>query len=81
MKENIEQLAEAAGFCFWKDEHWGPGPGKVDWSVDYADELEKFAELLIKECANAARDYAQHFTDDDTALFLRKQILEYFNND
>jgi hypothetical protein len=79
MKEKITELAEQAGFPFWEDESWGPGPGRIDWSSDCTGELEKFAELLIEECADLARDFAQHFTDDDSARFLRSQIMDHFN--
>jgi hypothetical protein len=52
MNKNLEKLAEQAGFIFWtEEEDWGPGPGNIDWSADYAVELEKFAELIIQECA------------------------------
>jgi hypothetical protein len=50
MNERIKKLAEQAGFCMWKDEPWNPGD-VIDWSSRYDNELEKFAELIVKECA------------------------------
>lgn len=52
MNKKLQELADQAGFIFWtEEEDWGPGPGNIDWSADYAVELEKFAELIVRECA------------------------------
>ena len=52
MDKKITKLAKKAGFIFWtKNEDWGPGPGHIDWSSNYDEEFEKFAKLLVKECA------------------------------
>ena len=50
MNEKIKQLAEKAGFYLWENEPWKPEGAVVDWSCDYDSELEKFAELIIREC-------------------------------
>ena len=50
MNEQIKKLANQAGFVLWKNESWNPGD-TVDWSCRYDDELEKFAELIVRECA------------------------------
>lgn len=49
MNARIKEIAAAAGFVFWKDESWNTNGQLIDWSCDYDKELEKFAELLIKE--------------------------------
>jgi hypothetical protein len=49
MNDKIRELLKESGFCFWADEPWGPGAGKVDWNCDYTKEFEKFVELLVKE--------------------------------
>lgn len=59
MNERIKKLAEQAGFCMWKDEPWNPGD-VIDWSSRYDNELEKFAELIIKDCDQYARRYWEH---------------------
>ena len=46
MNERIRELTEQAGFVLWD--------GAVDWASNYDDELEKFAELIVRECANVA---------------------------
>jgi len=55
MNERIKELAERAGFVLWGDESWNPGE-VIDWSSRYDDELEKFAELIVRECADIAYD-------------------------
>ena len=55
MNEQIKKLANQAGFVLWKNESWNPGD-TVDWSCRYDDELEKFAELIVKECVVICRD-------------------------
>jgi len=54
MNNKIKQLAKDAGFCFWESESWGPGPDNIDWSSNYQQEFNLFAEMMIKECANIA---------------------------
>ena len=63
MNERIKQLAEQAGFVLWRDESWNPGD-VIDWSCRYDDEFKKFAELIVKECAEIA-DTAAPFISSD----------------
>ena len=51
MNERLKDLAEQAGFVLWQDEPWRP-TDVIDWSSRYDDELKKFAELIVRECAN-----------------------------
>ena len=53
MNERIKKLAEQAGFCMWTDEEWNPGD-VIDWGCRYDKEFEKFAKLIVKECAEVA---------------------------
>ena len=56
MNERIRQLAEQAGFIrFSPDED---PYTLIDWSCDYTEELEKFAELIVKECVKVMYDNA-----------------------
>jgi hypothetical protein len=50
MNKRIEELAKQAGFCFWTDESWKPEGATIDWSCNYDDQLQKFAELVVKDC-------------------------------
>jgi hypothetical protein len=52
MNDKVKQLAERAGFVFWNNEEWKPQGETIDWSCSYDKELEKFAELIIKECCD-----------------------------
>ncbi len=48
--KKIKELAEKAGFVYWRDEPWGPGPEHIDWSCMYDEEFAKYTELLVQEC-------------------------------
>jgi len=49
MNKRTQELAEQAGFVFWGNESWGPGPGHVDWSCNYDEEFDKLDQLLREE--------------------------------
>jgi hypothetical protein len=53
LNERIRGLAEQAGFVMWGDESYNSGD-VIDWSSSYDNELKKFAELIVKECADVA---------------------------
>lgn len=50
MNELTRRIAKQAGFEYIKDEGIG-------WAGNHNNSLPKFAELLIKECANIAYHY------------------------
>ena len=45
MNKRIRELAEQAGFQYIKDE-------RIGWAGNYNASLPKFAELIVRECAN-----------------------------
>ena len=49
MKDYIKDLAKEAGFSIWENESWGPGPGNIDWSSNYDNELQTLVDLLIQK--------------------------------
>ena len=63
MNERIEQLAEQAGAKIHKEQ-----TRSGDW-VDFSNyagfDHEKFAELIIRECADAIREDAKRFPVTD----------------
>ena len=63
MNNRIKELAEKAGFVLWGDEFWSPGDA-IDWSSRYDDELTKFVELIVKECAEIV-DKAEPYKSND----------------
>lgn len=74
MNEKIKQLAQNAGFAYEpaKDQLWVSGPNEIMISPG----LEKFAELIIRECAKIADDgYASsNFGNGITGC----QLLKHF---
>ena len=64
MKKKIKKLAKKAGFVIWDDSSWGPGEGHIDWSCDYDQELKKFAQLIVMECAEIAGKAEPYRSDD-----------------
>lgn len=48
MNNRIKELVDLAGFVRFSPEEDPYTP--IDWSSDYSLELEKFAELIVKEC-------------------------------
>jgi hypothetical protein len=48
MNPRFKVLAEECGFLFWQDEAHGPGPGNIDWSVDYSREFERYSHELAR---------------------------------
>ena len=64
--ETVRKLAAKAGFVQWDTEEYGPGPGYVDWSSEYDQELENFMLLVVKECV--------HLSDPQTRI----RILDHF---
>ena len=59
MNEKFLQLAKQAGFVIWSDEDWKPKGAVIDWSSDYDEDLEKFAELIVSECAKRSAELGQ----------------------
>jgi hypothetical protein len=51
MNDTIKELAYKAGFALWENEEYRPPNAVIDWSCMYDDELVKFAESIVKECA------------------------------
>ena len=60
MNERIQELAKQAGFQYIKDEGIG-------WAGNHNASLPKFAELLIRECAEICLESNDH-----------KNILRHF---
>ena len=44
MNDRIRELLVESGFCFWADEEWGPGPGKVVGWLSMEHEIESTKE-------------------------------------
>jgi hypothetical protein len=66
MNKKYIELAERAGFSLWGKESWNPGD-VIDWSARYDKELESFADMIVRECAEICLEANDH-----------KNILRHF---
>lgn len=53
-KYEFMRLVDAAGFARYSPDEDRLEP--IDWSCDYTEELQKFAELIIGECMGIVSD-------------------------
>ena len=65
MNEHIRKCCDGAGL----DSNWKPGFDSI-----YGQQLEKFAELIVKECANIANSGI----DPAESHLIGNDILEHF---
>jgi hypothetical protein len=49
INKKLQEMAVDAGFAFWEDEAWGPGPGNIDWSSEYDMELQGLYDRMLEE--------------------------------
>lgn len=64
MSKKTKKLAKQAGFVFWKNESWGPGKGKIDWSSDYDKEFKVYTKLVVEETVKWVNDNVGLITDE-----------------
>ena len=76
MKERINKLAEQAGAQFISHIFTanGNGPGLLLDDLD----LEKFAELLVKECVGVAEVSFPANSHPDDRLMVKNGVLKHF---
>lgn len=59
MNKRIRELAEQAGFTFYRGSIWASNPDcENDFYCD--EEVKKFAELIVKECAGLCEREGQN---------------------
>ena len=63
MNHRINELLNAAGFVRYSPEENPATP--IDWSCNYSKEMEKFAELIVKD---VLRVVAAHTLSNDSAM-------------
>jgi len=73
MNERIQKLAEQAGFSF----KYKTAPDELNPGHKLQD-LEKFAELIVKECAKVARNTDLEDVDggDSAVLYAASEAIE-----
>ena len=65
MNQRLQELARQAGFYANPD----------------VEKFEKFAELIVQECADIAKHHEMNISTYSDAEFVEKQILENFGVD
>ena len=76
MNERIKVLTEQAGFIRFSPDEDCDTP--IDWSCDYTTALEKFAELIVRECTDVVADAVDHREPASTYV---SKIKEHFGVD
>ena len=66
MNKQIRDLAEQAGY------HWG------SYDSFGLFDVETFAELIVRECAELAKHHVMNISTYSDADFVEKQIIEHF---
>ncbi len=74
MNERIRELAEQAGV----DYDLRPEIARAPVWIGTDEELEKFAELIVQECADIAKHHVMNISTYSDADFVEKQIQEHF---
>jgi hypothetical protein len=69
MNERIKELAKQAGASYYNT-YTGPLLSPKD--------IEKFAELIVKECSNIAWQYTPDTEDLEYSHLIKDKILEHF---
>lgn len=72
MNERIRELAQQAGIHFHKGGTLDAGPNGIAKFVLYSD-MEKLAELIVRECAKVANENVGAFTPG-----CGNSVLEHF---
>ena len=87
---NIDKIAAEAGFSvtrnttstLWEDGIHACSKRPLPFErVECEEQLKKFAELIILECANVAGDYLENACEDGQipdSLFTKRDIKQHF---
>ena len=77
MNERIRELAEQAKLrSALLLKHWGTDDALTDSEQEELDNIEKFAELIVRECANIVNSLEQHEGQGDCST--AEYIKEHF---
>ena len=71
MNERVEKFARECGA-------WNQVYGNRTFMIDEHFDIEKFAELIVKECAHMAESFHHHQYDFTGNLELHEFIKEHF---
>ena len=74
MNKRIIELAEQAGIAVWGDAVYMYNPkDTLDSAV-----LEKFAQLVVRECAKVILETPVEYTEIDTMHRIRDRVKQHF---
>jgi hypothetical protein len=76
MQEQIKELVKQAGLNI--DGYGYPIWGCLDGEDEKKEFLEKFAELIVRECADIAKHHVMNISTYADADFVDEQIKEHF---
>lgn len=77
MNEQIKIIGRQAGFAFIEDGVYGDRWYSSKCGMD-AEEFEKFAQLIIRECLAQVRDELQYISDWDKADKVVGTVKKHF---
>ena len=77
MNERIKIIGRQAGFAFIEDGVYGDRWYSSKCGMD-AEEFEKFAQLIVRECADIAKHHVMNISTYADADFVDEQIKEHF---
>lgn len=79
LNKKLQELAKDAGFIFWGDEDYGPGPDNIDWSSLYDEQLQGLYDRMLEEVIQSVEESCKKktFTTYDHAMVgdIKKQIV------
>ena len=75
MNERIKELAEQAGIEFTYDPTETPMRAFVEC---WEDELDKFSELIVRECMDVAKDHTPGTEECEYTWLIHDKIKEHF---
>jgi hypothetical protein len=86
INKKLQEMAVDAGFAFWEDEAWGPGPGNIDWSSEYDQQLQCLYDIMLEEVLKTIDESTKSntFTNFDATYLgtfnkkLKEDILKKF---
>jgi hypothetical protein len=77
LNKKLQELAKDAGFLFWGDESYGPGPESIDWSSLYDEQLQGLYDRMLEEVIRTVEESCKDKTYDPIIVGgIRKQIVD-----
>lgn len=78
MRVKTMEIAREAGFIFWGNETYKPQGQIIDWASDYDADLDKFYEMVVRQCmAKVAELAAMRVPASEYAKELEAKMLDH----